>query len=81
MFLPRQDLAGKLARLHTDTPQDNSYKESWANFFARHRLNVVLKHCELNRGEDAKFRGLVEAVVSRVVPRLLDGQHLNNERE
>lgn len=100
-FLPRQDLARKLAKLHTtpapipadfnraqfgfpittccgDTPQDNSYKESWAEFFAHNRLYAVLKHCELNRGEDAEFRGLVEAVVSRVVPRLLGDQHLNN---
>ncbi len=61
-----------------DTPQDNSYKESWADFFANNRLLAVLKHCEVSRGEDANFRAMVEAVASRVVPRLLDNRHLNN---
>jgi len=61
-----------------DTPQDNSYKESWADFFAHNRLHAVLERCEANRGADAQFRQLVEAVVSRVVPRLLGDQHLNN---
>lgn len=101
IFLPRQELARKLARLHTvpapipagftqpqfgfpvttfcgDTPQDNAYKESWADFFAHNRLHPVLKRCEANHGEDAGFRELVETVVSRVVPRLLGDQHLNN---
>ncbi len=61
-----------------DTPQDNSYKESWAEFFGHNRLLAALKRCEANRGEVAGFRELVEAVASRVVPRLLDHRHLNN---
>jgi fructosamine-3-kinase len=60
-----------------DTPQDNSYKESWADFFAHIRLRAILKRCENNHGEDAAFRDLVGMVISRVVPRLLGDLHLN----
>lgn len=38
----------------------------------------MLKRCESSRGSDAEFRKLVEGVISRVVPRLLGDQHLNN---
>jgi protein-ribulosamine 3-kinase len=61
-----------------DTPQDNSYKESWADFYANNRLRFILRRSELSNGKDKELAKLVEATASAVVPRLLDGDHLNN---
>jgi protein-ribulosamine 3-kinase len=61
-----------------DTPQDNSYKESWAEFYAKHRLQFILKRAEKANGNDKKFHTLVETTASKVVPRLLGDGHLNN---
>jgi len=60
-----------------DTPQENSYKESWAEFYAENRLKFILKRGEANHGEDLELRKLVEAVVTTIVPRLLKDGHLN----
>ncbi|KAK3322851.1 hypothetical protein B0H66DRAFT_215820 [Apodospora peruviana] len=38
----------------------------------------MLKRCDSSRGNDAEFRNFVEAIISRVVPRFLGDQHLNN---
>ncbi|KAI1125030.1 fructosamine-3-kinase [Nemania abortiva] len=98
---PRQELATKLAQLHTtpapipegftnaqfgfpvttccgDTPQDNSFKPSWALFFAENRLNYILQRCETYQGVDLVLRKLVQDVVAIVVPRLLGDGHLGN---
>jgi protein-ribulosamine 3-kinase len=61
-----------------DTPQDNSYKESWANFYANNRLRFILKRSELSNGKDAELHQLVENTASKVVPRLLGDDHLNH---
>ncbi|ODH47093.1 hypothetical protein GX48_06806 [Paracoccidioides brasiliensis] len=60
-----------------DTPQDNSYKSSWAEFFAENRLKLILQRAERSNGADGELRQLVEATASRVVPRLLGDGHLN----
>lgn len=39
-----------------DTPQDNSYKESWAEFYAENRLRFILRRAEAKNGEDADFQ-------------------------
>jgi protein-ribulosamine 3-kinase len=61
-----------------DTPQDNSYKSSWADFFANNRLRFILKRSELSNGKDAELHDLVEATIQVVVPRLISDDHLNN---
>jgi protein-ribulosamine 3-kinase len=61
-----------------DTPQDNSYKESWADFYAENRLRFILRRGEKAQGSDKDFHNLVEATASRVVPRLIGDDHLNN---
>ncbi|KAL8726642.1 MAG: hypothetical protein Q9166_006601 [cf. Caloplaca sp. 2 TL-2023] len=60
-----------------DTAQPNSYKQSWAQFYAENRLLAIADKCERNQGKDAEFRSLVTKVVENVVPRLLGGDHLN----
>ncbi|KAH5245682.1 protein-ribulosamine 3-kinase [Parastagonospora nodorum] len=61
-----------------DTPQDNSYKASWADFYADNRLRFILKRAEKANGSDKEFHALVETIASKVVPRLLGDDHLNN---
>ncbi|KAH7079395.1 Fructosamine/Ketosamine-3-kinase [Paraphoma chrysanthemicola] len=61
-----------------DTPQDNSYAESWAEFYAENRLRFILRRSEKSNGSDKELHTLVEATASKVVPRLLGDDHLNN---
>ncbi|KAF1934410.1 Ketosamine-3-kinase [Didymella exigua CBS 183.55] len=61
-----------------DTPQDNSYKESWADFYAENRLRSILRGGEKAQGPDNEFHNLVEATASQVVPQLIGDDHLNN---
>ncbi|KAF1831797.1 hypothetical protein BDW02DRAFT_571692 [Decorospora gaudefroyi] len=61
-----------------DTPQDNSYKESWAEFYAENRLIFILGRAEKRNGKESDVRKLVEQTASKVVPRLLGDHHLNN---
>ncbi|OJD13064.1 hypothetical protein AJ78_06436 [Emergomyces pasteurianus Ep9510] len=61
-----------------DTPQDNSYKSSWASFYAENRLRFILHRAEEENGQDGELRRLVERAISQVVPRLLGDDHLNN---
>ncbi|KAF2202243.1 Ketosamine-3-kinase [Delitschia confertaspora ATCC 74209] len=61
-----------------DTPQDNSYKSSWAEFYAENRLRHILRRAEKRNGADKDIRQLVEATASKVVPRLLGDEHLNH---
>lgn len=53
------------------TPQNNEWKESWAEFYAENRLRGVLKACVKKNGEMADFEEAVETVASKVVPRLI----------
>ncbi|KPI44520.1 Ketosamine-3-kinase [Cyphellophora attinorum] len=62
-----------------DTPQDNSFRESWANFFAENRLLMILQRSEKNNGKDAELRKVVERTATEVVPRLLGEGHLGGK--
>ncbi|KAA8615004.1 phosphatidylinositol-4-phosphate 5-kinase fab1 PtdIns 4 P-5-kinase [Pyrenophora tritici-repentis] len=61
-----------------DTPQDNSYKESWADFYAENRLRFIVRYAEQRGRRDGEVRKLVERTASEVVPRLIGDAHLNN---
>lgn len=61
-----------------DTPQDNSFKSSWADFYANNRLRFILRRAEKSNDVDKELRTLVETTASKVVPRLLGDDHLNN---
>ena len=59
-----------------DTPQDNTLKHSWADFFANNRLRFILRQSEAKNGSDKELRKAVEETVESVVPRLLGDGHL-----
>jgi protein-ribulosamine 3-kinase len=61
-----------------DTPQDNSFKDSWADFYANNRLRFILRRAEKSNGVDKELHNLVETTAAKVVPRLLSDDHLNN---
>ncbi|KAH0431283.1 fructosamine kinase [Colletotrichum camelliae] len=58
------------------TPQDNSWKESWAEFYAENRLRSILRAGVQNNGTDGELSKAVETVASRVVPRLIGDDHV-----
>ncbi|KAG9863279.1 Ketosamine-3-kinase, partial [Aureobasidium melanogenum] len=60
-----------------DTPQDNSFKSSWAEFYAENRLMFILKRSEKTNGHDEDLRSMVETTCKKVVPRLIGDDHLN----
>ena len=54
-----------------DTPQDNSWRESWADFYADNRLRSICRAAVKNHGPDGELSDAVEKTASRVVPRLI----------
>lgn len=62
-----------------DTPQDNTFTTSWAEFFAQRRLLAILERGETNHGRDEDLRRTVERTVNEVVPRLLGDGHLGGK--
>ena len=60
-----------------NTEQDNTWTESWAEFYAERRLRTILKQAEQNNGRDASLHATVEKIVQEVVPRLIGDDHLN----
>lgn len=61
-----------------DTQQDNSYRSSWADFYADCRLRHILTCAERNNGKDPELSSLVEKTATVVVPRLLGDGHLKS---
>ncbi|KAH8674677.1 Fructosamine/Ketosamine-3-kinase [Tricladium varicosporioides] len=61
-----------------DTAQDNSFKETWAEFYAENRLKGILKSAEKNHGPDSELSKLVNTTTEKVVPRLLRNGHLKD---
>ncbi|KAF2674983.1 Ketosamine-3-kinase [Microthyrium microscopicum] len=59
-----------------DTPQTNNFSESWADFYANHRLRSIRTRSEKSNGSDAELSNLIEITAAHVVPRLLGDGHL-----
>lgn len=62
-----------------NTPQDNSYCSSWADFFANKRLLPILERGETSNGPDPDLRTIVERTMKEVVPKLLGDGHLGGK--
>lgn len=60
-----------------DTPQENNFSSSWADFYANSRLRFILRRSEKSNGPDAELAQLVERTCTAVVPRLIGDKHLN----
>ncbi len=58
------------------TVQDNTWKASWADFYAENRLRHVLRAGVRNNGADAALAAAVDRTAGTVVPRLLGDGHL-----
>lgn len=63
------------------TEQDNTWKASWAEFYADNRLRHILAACLRNNGSDSKLADSVERLASTVVPRLLGDDRLKRSSE
>lgn len=60
-----------------DTEQDNSWKSSWAEFYADNRLRYIMKRIVKKHGPDGEAADMVEKVASRVVPRLVGDDRMS----
>lgn len=58
------------------TPQDNTYKSSWADFYAENRLIAISNIIHSAQGADKELSTSIDRMVSDVVPRLLSPGHL-----
>lgn len=56
------------------TPQDNSWKSSWAEFYAENRMRGIYRACAKSNGSDAELETAVEKIAGTVVPRLIGEQ-------
>lgn len=54
-----------------DTPQENAYSASWAEFYAERRLRAVARRSAKSNGPDRELEQVVEETCTKVVPRLL----------
>lgn len=61
-----------------ETAQNNSWKSSWADFYADNRLRGILGDCVKNNGSDGELSDAVETVASKVVPRLVGDSTVKN---
>ncbi|KAK3049013.1 hypothetical protein LTR09_009667 [Extremus antarcticus] len=61
-----------------DTPQDNTYSSSWADFYANRRLRFILEQSQKSNGADKQLETLIEQTCSQVIPHLIGDSHLNN---
>jgi fructosamine-3-kinase len=62
------------------TKQDNTFHASWPKYYSENRLMAILRRIDEHHGSDLDLRLGVEAVVEKVVPRLLGNGHLGGRR-
>lgn len=60
------------------TEQDNSWRESWADFYADNRLRSIGRACAKANGLDGEFEKALETVAGKVVPRLIGGDRVKD---
>ena len=60
------------------TEQDNSWRESWAEFYADNRLRHIARQAVRNNGADPELEEAVEQVAGKVVPRLIGDDVVKN---
>lgn len=59
------------------TAQENSWKSSWADFYADNRLRAILRAATANHGRDADLSEALDIVAAKVVPCLIGDGRLN----
>jgi protein-ribulosamine 3-kinase len=62
------------------TKQSNTFRASWAKFYAENRLLTILQQIDESHGTDQELRAGVKAIAEVVVPRLLGNGHLGGRR-
>ncbi|KAL7932353.1 Ketosamine-3-kinase [Trichoderma chlorosporum] len=60
-----------------DTEQDNSWRPSWAGFYAENRLRFIMRRIVENHGPDDEASNMVEKVAGEVVPRLIGDDRMS----
>ncbi len=61
-----------------DTPQDNTYSSSWADFYANRRLRFIAAQSRRKNGADKQLTDLIEQTCTKVIPHLIGDDRLNN---
>ncbi|KAF5024033.1 hypothetical protein F66182_3880 [Fusarium sp. NRRL 66182] len=60
------------------TEQDNSWRSSWAEFYADNRLRHITRQALRKNGSDPELEEAVETVAGKVVPRLIGDDVVGN---
>ncbi|CBX94901.1 hypothetical protein LEMA_P113160.1 [Plenodomus lingam JN3] len=61
-----------------DTPQRDTFKESWVDFYAKNLLMFILGRAETKHGKDKDLRTLVENTAYKIAPQIIGDMHLNS---
>ncbi|KAK1060442.1 hypothetical protein LTR74_011883 [Friedmanniomyces endolithicus] len=61
-----------------DTPQENTYASSWADFYANRRLRFIMSRSTKANGVDKQLAALVEETCTKVIPRLIGDSLLSH---
>lgn len=62
------------------TKQDNTFRRSWAKFYAENRLRTISKLIEQAHGTDDELRMWIERTAAEIVPKLLGNGHLGGRK-
>jgi protein-ribulosamine 3-kinase len=62
------------------TMQDNTFRRSWAKFYAENRLRTISRLIEQAHGTDDELRTWIERTAAEIVPKLLRSSHLGGKR-
>lgn len=61
------------------TPQTNTWCDSWAKFYAEHRIRAICRIIQENHGTDEELEALAEKIAGRVIPHLLGNGRLGGK--